>query len=147
MDTATGIAYITETVPWVKQSGLRVEAFEPGHVRLTVPMDNHLNHVKIVYAGTHFMLMEVAGAALCMATYGIEEFVPLSKQMTIRYHKPALTDLCCELTLSAEKAEEMLQPIRARGKGDWNLDMSVTDAHGVVVSTATCNYYLIPPPQ
>lgn len=147
MDKDEGTRYIVDTIPWVKQSGLCVEVFVPGHVKLTVPVANHLNHVRIVYAGTHFMLMEVAGAALCMATYGIEEFVPLNKQMTIRYHKPALTDLTCELHLSADKAREMLQPIRARGKGDWVLDMSVTDAGGSVVSSATCNYYLIPTPH
>ena len=55
---------ITDTIAWVKMSGLRVETFEEGHVKLFVPAMIHMNHVGIVYAGTHFMLMEVAGAAL-----------------------------------------------------------------------------------
>jgi acyl-coenzyme A thioesterase PaaI-like protein len=147
MDQTTGTTYVVETIPWVKRSGLRVEIFEPGHVKLCVPIDDHLNHVGIVYAGTHFMLMEVAGAACCIATYGIEEFVPVNKQMSIKYLRPALTDLCCEIRLDMEKAHEMLMPIRNRGKGDWILDMEVTDTSGKVVSTSTCNYFLIPTPQ
>ena len=135
---------ITETVPWIKDSGLHVEVLEVGHVKLTVPVARHLNHVGIVYAGTLFMLMEVAGAALFMATYGIERFVPLNKGMNIRFLKPCLTDITCELFLGPQEAEARLAPVIERGKGDWFLDMSVTDMNGTVVSTSTCNYFIIP---
>lgn len=137
---------ITETIPWVKDSGLAVEIFEKGHVRLSVPAARHLNHVGIVYAGTHFMLMEVAGAALFMATYGIERFVPVNKGMSIRFLKPALTDIACELFLGPDEAEARLAPVVERGRGDWILEMSVTDVNGTVVSSSSCNYYLIPTP-
>ena len=137
---------ITETIPWVKDSGLCVEIFEKGHVKLSVPAARHFNHVGIVYAGTHFMLMEVAGAALFMATYGIERFVPVNKGMSIRFQKPATTDIACELFLDGEEAAARLAPAMERGKGDWILDMSVTDVNGTVVSSSTCNYFLIPRP-
>lgn len=137
---------ITDTIPWVKDSGLCVDIFEQGHVKLSVPAARHLNHVGIVYAGTHFMLMEVAGAALFMATYGIERFVPVNKGMSIRFMKPALTDISCELSLSSEEAAARMAPVIERGKGDWILEMSVTDVNGTTVSNSSCNYYLIPRP-
>src|SRR5512137_1898585 len=90
---------ITDTIPWVKMSGICVETFQEGHVKLFVPVTNHLNHVGIIYAGTHFMLMEVAGAALFLATYGIEKYIPINKGMSIRFLKPATTDIFCELRL------------------------------------------------
>jgi acyl-coenzyme A thioesterase PaaI-like protein len=140
------ISLITDTIPWVKDSGLRVDVFETGHVKLSVPVARHLNHVGIVYAGTHFMLMEVAGAALFMATYGIDRFVPVNKGMSIRFVKPGLTDIACELFMSPGEAEARLAPVIERGRGDWILDMSVTDTNGTVVSTSTCNYFIIPRP-
>ncbi len=137
---------ITDTIPWVKDSGLRVDLMAKNHIRLTVPPEKHLNHVGIVYAGTHFMLMEVAGAALYFATYGLNNLVPVNKHMEISYLKPAFGDISCELSLDEETARAMMAPVEQRGRGDWILDMAVTDTSGVTVSKARCNYYLIPTP-
>ena len=134
---------ITDTIPWVKMSGLCIEIFEEGHVKLSVPAINHMNHVGIVYAGTHFMLMEVAGAALYLATYGIERFLPINKGMNIRFLKPAFTDISCELMIEREEALEKLKPIEEKGRGEWILDMTVSDTHGTTVSASTCTYYII----
>jgi len=138
---------LTDMIPWVKESGLRVDVFEERHVRLSVPKDKHLNHVGIIYAGSHFMLMEIAGAALFLATYGVKPFVPVNKGMSIRYLKPAATDIHCDLTITPEEARAKMEPIEARGKGEWILDMSATDENGTTVSTSTCTYYLLPMPK
>lgn len=138
---------LTEMIPWVKDSGLRVDIFEERHVRLSVPKEKHLNHVGIMYAGTHFMLMEIAGAALFLATYGMKPYVPVNKGMSIRYLRPTATDIYCDLSITAEEAQAKMKPIEARGKGEWVLDMSATDANGATVSTSTCTYYLLPMPR
>jgi thioesterase domain-containing protein len=140
------ISVITSTIPWVKMSGIRVDVFEDGHVKLVVPAANHMNHVGIIYAGTHFMLMEVAGAALFLTLYGVEKFIPINKGMSIRFLKPATTDITCELSMGRQEAQEKLKPVEERGKGEWVLDMTVTDAGGTTVSSSTCTYYLIPSP-
>jgi acyl-coenzyme A thioesterase PaaI-like protein len=141
-------AALTETIPWVKQSGLKVDVFEKGHILLSVPVNPiHMNHVGIVYAGTYFMLMEVAGAALFLATYGVESYIPINKAMNIRFLRPSTTDISCELVLSNEKAAEMIEPILKNGKGDWILDMATVDSSGKTVSESTCTYYIIPLPK
>jgi acyl-coenzyme A thioesterase PaaI-like protein len=141
-------AALTETIPWVKQSGLKVDVFEKGHILLSVPVNPiHMNHVGIVYAGTYFMLMEVAGAALFLATYGVESYIPINKAMNIRFLRPSTTDISCELVLSNEKAAEMIEPILKNGKGDWILDMTTVDSSGKTVSESTCTYYIIPLPK
>ena len=147
MDVSSFRKALTDMIPWVKESGLRVDIFEERHVRLSVPKEKHLNHVGIIYAGTHFMLMEIAGAALFLATYGVKPFVPVNKGMSIRYLKPAATDISCDLTISAEEAQAKMEPIEARGKGEWVLDMSAIDENGTTVSTSTCTYYLLPLPK
>lgn len=144
MDLETLKTAITDTIPWVKMSGLEVDIFEEGHVKLSVPAVNHMNHVGIVYAGTHFMLMEVAGAALFLATYGIDKFLPINKGMNIRFLKPATTDISCVLTLDKDEARKKMKPIEEKGRGEWILDMAVADVQGTIVSSSTCTYYLIP---
>ena len=137
--------YLTDTIPWIKDSDLHVDVFKERHVKLSVPVQNkHMNHVGYVYAGTHFMLMELAGAALYLATYGFQKYVPITKGINIKYSKPANTDLSCELSISQENADKMIAPVLDRGKGDWILEMDTKDANNEIVSSAICNYYLIP---
>jgi len=144
MDPEELKAAILNAVPWVKMSGITIDLFTEGHVKLSVPAANHLNHVGIMYAGTHFMLMEVAGAALFLATYGANKFLPINKGMGIRFLKPAFTGISCEINMDAVDAREKIRPIEEKGKGEWVLDMSVTDANGITVSSSTCTYYIIP---
>ena len=148
MDLETIKQLTTDTIPWVKMSDIRVDVLEERHARLSIPVkEKHLNHVGIVYAGSHFMLMEVAGAALFVATYGVHEFIPINKSMEIKYLNPATTDITCDLTISKEEADSKIAPVREAGKGDWILNMETTDANGNTVSTSVCNYYIIPSPM
>jgi hypothetical protein len=64
--------------------------------------------------------------------------------MNIRFLKPAFTDISCELMIEREEALEKLKPIEEKGRGEWILDMAVSDTRGVIVSTSTCTYFLIP---
>ncbi len=137
-------AMFTEGIPWVKEGGLTlVEAWD-NHVKLMIPREKHLNHVGIIYAGSLFMLMEVAGAALMAVTYPGMGYVPINKGMSIEFKKPGTTDMFCDLTLTQEKADEMIKPIEEseKKKGDWVLEMEATDANGQVCATSVCTYYL-----
>lgn len=133
---------IEGTIPWVRDSGLRAELLEERHVLLRLPKDRHLNHVGIVYAGSLFMLMEVSGAALFACTYPLGKYIPINREMTIRFVRMGVTDILCELSITQEKALEMIRPIDEKGKGEWVLDMDCRDTDGNVVATSTCQYYI-----
>lgn len=142
MDSAALKAMIEGTIPWVRDSGLQAELLEERHVILRLPKDRHLNHVGIVYAGSLFMLMEVSGAALFACTYPLGKYIPINREMTIRFVHMGLTDIRCELSISEERALEMIRPIDEKGKGEWVLDMDCRDTDGNVVATSTCHYYI-----
>jgi acyl-coenzyme A thioesterase PaaI-like protein len=147
MDRAALKKFIEHAVPWVESSGLSIDLLEERHVKLSVPVrERHMNHVGIVWAGTHFLVMEFAGAALFGATYDVTRFVPVNRGMTIRFLRPAVTDLSCELSLTREEADGMIKPILEKGKGDWTIEIPVTDAGGAEVSRCSCNFYVIPTP-
>jgi acyl-coenzyme A thioesterase PaaI-like protein len=133
---------IEGTIPWVRESGLTAEVLEERHVVLRLPKDRHLNHVGIVYAGSLFMLMEIAGAALFACTYPLGRYIPINKGMEIRFLEMGVTDILCELSLSEEKAEEMLKPIDEKGKGEWVLEMDCRDTQGTVIAASVCRYYV-----
>jgi len=133
---------IEETIPWVKDSGLTAETLEERHVLLRLPKERHLNHVGIVYAGSLFMLMEIAGAALFACTYPFGRYIPINKEMHIRFLKMGTTDIICELSIDEEKAKEMIRPIDEKGKGEWVLEMDCRDTEGNIIATSVCHYYI-----
>ena len=142
MDTDILRTMLEEMIPWVKDSGLRAELLEERHARLRLPKDRHLNHVGIIYAGSLFMLMEVAGAALFGCTYPFGLYIPITKEMTIRFVAMGKTDIVCDLRISKETAAEMIAPIDEKGKGEWTLDMDCVDTDGNLVAASTCHYYI-----
>lgn len=142
MDYSVLKPMLEETIPWVKDSGLTAEVLEHRHIVLRLPKDRHLNHVGIVYAGSLFMLMEIAGAALFGCTYSIGKYIPINKEMEIKFLKMGTTDILCDLTISEEKAADMIRPIDEKGKGEWLLEMDCKDTEGNVIATSVCHYYI-----
>ncbi len=142
MDYAAMKPLIEETIPWVRDSGVKAERLEERHIVLRLPREHHLNHVGIVYAGSLFTLMELAGAALFGCTYPFGQYIPINKEMSIKFLKMGTTDILCDLSISKEKAAEMIKPIDEKGKGEWILEMECKDTNGNVVSTSVCHYYI-----
>ena len=133
---------IEETIPWVKESGLSAEVLEERHVILRLPKNGHLNHVGIVYAGSLFMLMEIAGAALFACTYEYGKYVPINKGMDIQFLNMGVTDILCDLSISEETAQARLRPIDEKGKGERVLEMDCRDTEGTLIAKSTCHYYV-----
>ncbi len=142
MDYSTLKPMIEKTIPWVAESGLSAEVLEERHVVLRLPKDRHLNHVGSVYAGSLFMLMDSAGAALFACTYPLGKYIPINKGMDIRFLNMGITDILCELALSEKQALEMLRPIDEKGKGEWVLEVDCRDTEGTLIAEATCRYYV-----
>ena len=142
MDYSTLKPMIEGTIPWVQDSGLSAEVLEERHVVLRLPKDRHLNHVGIVYAGSLFMLMEISGASLFACTYPLGKYIPINRAMDIRFLNMGVTDVICELSISEEKAKEMIRPIDEKGKGEWVLEMDCRDMEGNIIASSVCQYYI-----
>ncbi len=141
-DYATMKPMIEESIPWIKDSGLTVDTLEERHIILRLPKERHLNHVQIVYAGSLFMLMEVAGAALFGCTYPLGKYIPINKEMSIKFLNMGITEIICDLSISEEEAKEKILPIDEKGKGEWILEMDCHDTDGKIVASSVCHYYI-----
>lgn len=131
--------------PYVNMAGLQAEVVEPRHVRLRLPVEpTHKNHVGIAYAGSEFVLAEIAGGTLFMTTYSTDTFVPVLKSVDIKFVKPGTTDLVADVALTEQEAAEKIAPAQERGRGDYLLDVAVTDESGEAVALFAFNYFALP---
>ena len=131
--------------PFVNMAKLQAEVVEERHVVLRLPVEGlHMNHVGIAYAGSEFVLAEIAGATLFMATYGTDEFVPILKGVEVKFVKPGTKDLRVDISLSEEEADEKIASVRERGRGNYFLEIPVCDVDGEQVAQFNFNYYALP---
>ena len=134
--------------PFINMANMQAEVVEKRHVKLRLPVENlHMNHVGIAYAGSEFILAEIAGGTLFMATYGTDEFVPILKGVDIKFVNPGTKDLQVDISLTEEEAEEKIAAVRERGRGDYFLDIPVHDVDGLLVAQMNFNYYALPAQQ
>lgn len=126
-------------------AGLEADIVEERHVRLSLPVaQRHLNHVGIAYAGSEFVLAEIAGATLFMATYGTDVYVPILKGVELKFLKPGTKDLVVDIALSEEEAAEKIKEVEQRGRGNYFLEVPVYDVDGEQVAQMDFNYYALP---
>jgi thioesterase domain-containing protein len=127
-------AYLESAIGIVKHMGLKVISMRERHVKLLMPLQKNVNHVGSMYAGSLFTLGEIMGGAVFIASFNIDQYYPLVKEVQIRYRRPALTDITVEATLSEDRIEHILKTIEEKGKADFNLNLELLDAEGEVVS-------------
>ncbi|MGV9674920.1 PaaI family thioesterase [Nocardia sp. NPDC003482] len=130
------------TIPIAHKMGVRALEVRSGYARTTVPIEGNGNHFGVMYAGVLFTVAEVLGGAIPLATFDVAKYYPLVKDLRIAFRKPAKTDVRAEASLSAEEIARITAEADAKGKADFTLHASVTDADGVVVAETTGLYQL-----
>ena len=132
-------------IPYVRESGLRLEIAEERHCRMVMPLsEKHINHVGVAYAGSLFVLGEVFTAYLLACTYGSDTYVPIAAKDEIEFIKPCREDMVVDVTLTQEEADALIAPILERGKGRITLRYPIQTASGEVVANMTAVVYLLP---
>lgn len=129
----------------VKLAGIHVSELSERRVKLEMPLgDVHVNHIGTAYAVSIIMLMEVAGASLIRATYGLDKYVPIIKKIEISYLKPTQKTLVCDLYMTVESSIKLILPIEERGKGNLLLPIIINDIDGEEIAKADFTFYLLP---
>lgn len=132
-------------IPYVRESGLRLEIAEERHCRMVMPLsEKHINHVGVAYAGSLFVLGEVFTAYLLSCTYGHDTWVPIAAKDEIEFIKPCREDMVVDVTLTQEEADALIAPVLERGKGRVTLRYPIQSASGEVVANMTAVVYLLP---
>jgi len=97
-------------------------------VKMMMPLEGNVNHIGMMYAGALFALGEVIGGALFGAAFDYMRFVPIAKDVSIRYRRPAVTDITLVAELTEEEVSRITAEMEANGKADITLDLELKDA-------------------
>lgn len=129
-----------ESIEGVRRTGIELISIGHGSVKLRMPLKGNENHVKMMYAGSLFSLAELTGGVLMVSALDSSKYYPVVGEVTIRYVKPALTDVTVEIALSQDELDHMERDMDATGKCKYVLEQELKDTHGDVVAITTATY-------
>ncbi|GAB3032245.1 hypothetical protein GCM10011376_26860 [Nocardioides flavus (ex Wang et al. 2016)] len=136
------------SVPILAAMGIRVVEVRPGFAAAELPPEPNTNHFGVTYAGSLFSAAEMLGGMLCLASFDLEPggelagFVPLVKESTIRFRRPALGIVRAAASLAGDEMSRVRADALATGKGEFVLEATLTDAQDDVVATTVGTYQL-----
>jgi hypothetical protein len=122
--------YVETGVEGIKRTGIKVLAMKDGYVKTLMPLEGNVNHVGIMYAGSLFTIGECMGGAIYGVAFDVQRFYPIVKEVTIKFRRPAVTDVTLELEMSQQEAEAIQQEAEEKGKADFALDLELKDTNG-----------------
>ncbi|NNM51282.1 MAG: DUF4442 domain-containing protein [Pseudomonadales bacterium] len=129
------------SVPFVRRNHFQVLALHHGYLKAWIPVQGNRNHMGTIYAGALFMLAEVPGGVMALFEWGTD-YVPVLKEMTMHYLKPATSDVTVEFRLSDEEMLRIQTIAKAQGKCEFTLQADLVDAKGVVVAKSEAHYQI-----
>jgi hypothetical protein len=62
------------------------------------------------------------------------KFFPIVKEVNIRFHRPALTNVVMEVDISEEEAETLLTEAQEKGNADFSRNLALIDVLGETVA-------------
>ena len=137
-------AQLASSVPILDAMGVRVLEATSGHAVAELPPEPNVNHFGVTYAGSLYSVAEMLGGVLAMATFDLEGelagFVPLVKESTIRFRRPAVGAVRAAASLSEAEISRVRDDALATGKGEFVLEAVLTDAQGEVVASTVGTY-------
>ena len=130
-------------IPCAANMGVEVEVLEKGYTRMRMPLNAQTkNHVGTMYAGVLFTLAELPGGAIFMTSFDSRRYYPIVKDMSIRFRRPATTDITVEVRVSDEFVQKVQAEADANGKADYEWECELKDAAGTVVAITKNVYQL-----
>jgi thioesterase domain-containing protein len=133
---------VEKKIAFVERMGLKVLELMPGSVKLMAPLRGNENHIGSMYAGALFTLAEIPGGALILVTFDPTRCYPLIKELTIKFLRPAGSDIFTEISISQEEVDRITGEISAKGRAEFVLHGELKDEAGTVVAVSRGLYQI-----
>lgn len=122
-----------------------VRDYENHYVRMRLPFNHiHTNHVNSVYAGSLFVLAEVAGGSMFEVTLGTDKYMPVIYSASIRYKAPVMTEAIIDAMVTDEDVQALKASVAERGRGKVPFQLVITDTDGKPCVEADMVFYALP---
>jgi acyl-coenzyme A thioesterase PaaI-like protein len=135
-------AALGSTIPTAYNMGVHVVEARRGFAAATVPVEGNGNHFGVIYAGVQFTVAEILGGIISLSTFDSAKYFPLVKNIDISFVGMARSELRAEASLDDDTIARVEAEAAERGKSDFNLEATVTDADGKTVATTRGLYQL-----
>lgn len=143
MDPAAISTMLSELVPFLRKTGIRIREIEPGRVVTVLPADpGNLNHIGTLHAGALFTLAETAGGTLVMSRFNYSKVLLVARSIEIHYLKPAGAEVECLGVFSEEEAETVRAVLEERAKADVTVHLKLTQGGSTEVARVKAVYHL-----
>ena len=136
------VSLVENGIEFIRRMGLKVVEMKRGYVELRAPLQGNLSHVGTMYAGALFSLAEVPGGAMFLTSFDVSRYYPIVKDMTIRYRKPALTDVTVKVAMSEDEIRRVAREAEETGRGQFVLRAELFDDNGRMVCESEGTYQL-----
>ncbi len=136
------VSLVENGIEFIRRMGLKVVEMKRGYVELRATLQGNLSHVGTMYAGALFSLAEVPGGAMFLTSFDVSRYYPIVKEMTIRYRKPALTDVTVKVAMSEDEIRRVAREAEETGRGQFVLRAELFDDNGQMVCESEGTYQL-----
>lgn len=126
-------------VPFATRNHFKVEKLSKGYLRASIQLKGNRNHMGTLYAGAQFLLAEIPGGVLTISELG-SNYVPILKELTMTYLKPAKSDVSVEFTLSPGEIDQIASAAAKHGKTEFTLHGKLLDNKGQCVAQSKALY-------
>jgi hypothetical protein len=122
------------SVEGIKRTGLKIIELKERYAKTLMPLEGNVNHVGMMYAGSLFTIGEFSGGIIHLVSFDINLFFPIVKEISIRFRRPALTDVTLEVSFGKEEADAIQADAELNEKADFTLDLEIKDQENEIVS-------------
>lgn len=126
-------------IPFAPRNRFSVEDVRPGYVRARIAIKGNRNHFGSLYAGAYFLVAEIPGGVMTLFDLG-PSYIPILKEMSLEFLKPADTDVTIELTLPEATRATIRQEADTTGRAAFSLEGELKDAAGEIVARSVAHY-------
>lgn len=132
--------YLETGIDPIRRAGVKVLSCRERQVKLLMPLEGNTNHLGIMYGGSLLTLAEMSGGALCGVTFDYRRYVPVIKDLSLRFCKPAISDVTLEVAFGDAQFEATSAALMEKGKCDFTLSLEIKDETGTLIASATGLY-------
>ena len=111
----------------LEHSGIKIVALRDRYAKIVMPIEGNMNHVNIMYAGSLCMLGEIIGGVKWAVMFDVEKYFPIIKVFSIKYKRPATTNISIEQEFSKEEADQIQNEAEKTGKCDYPIEVELKD--------------------
>lgn len=143
MDYDALAAGLASSIPFVKKVGITFSDLGPDGATAVLPDDPEIgNHVGSQHAGGLFTLAETASGGAFVGSFAelLGEITPLARAASIEYLKLAKGPI--EARASVPDPDGLKTSLEEDGKIEFTIAVSMTDADGTEVATASVDWYV-----